>query len=73
MNKLIIDNQSDLSDTDALRYVLRVVDEGRISETAGRAQYCFVTAWKDGVVVYAMLNKKSDRFIVRREARETTT
>lgn len=66
MSKLIIDNQSNLSDDKALQYALTVIREGRISDN-GRC-YCYATRFIDGVEVYAVRNKASDRFIVRGKA-----
>lgn len=66
MSKLIIDNQSDLPDDKALLYVQTVIREGRISDS-GKC-YCYATRFIDGIEVYAVRNKSSDRFIVRGKA-----
>ena len=63
-NKLIIQNDTDMSDLDALAYVKMVIGDGRISESRGRKQYYFHTTFKSGVHVSAFLNKKSDRFVI---------
>ena len=63
MEKIIIQNETDLPMTDAMVYVKHVISHGRISKD--ETQYCYVTTWPDGVIVYADKNKKSDRFIVR--------
>ena len=41
MSKIIIDNQSDLSDRDALVAIKDVIDRGRISNDG--KQYCYLT------------------------------
>lgn len=67
MNKLIVENRTDMPMLDALVYVRYVMGEGRVSETGKGKQYCFCTVFKDGIVVSTDLNKKSDKFIVYRE------
>lgn len=65
MNKLIINNQSDLDDLDAWRLIELVV--GRISSNG--EQYCHVTIAKVGGVEYAAytdLSKMSDKFTIIR-------
>lgn len=67
MNKLIINNQSDLDDLEALKLIKLVVSEGRISNNG--KQYCYATIVKVGGVEYAVftdLNKMSDRFTIVR-------
>lgn len=67
MNKLIINNQSDLDDLDALRLIELVVSEGRISNNG--KQYCRATIAKVGGVEYAVythMNKMSDKFTIIR-------
>jgi len=70
MSKIIIDNRTDMPIQNAMRYVKHVIDEGKISETAKGKQYCFVTIWNDGVGVYSVKNKQSDKFIVFYESKE---
>lgn len=75
MSKLIINNRSDCTDTQALEMVMGVVKQGRISNHD--KQYCYITTFTikptDGAliktpdktyVVATDLNKKSDRFTV---------
>jgi len=62
MAKIIIENNSVHSMEEALDYVKSVILMGKVSETSKGEQYCFVTSWKDGTVVYAYKNTKSDRF-----------
>lgn len=67
MNKLIINNQRDLDDLDALRLIELVVSEGRISNNG--KQYCYHTIAKVGGIEYAVytdLNKMSDKFTIIR-------
>ena len=65
MGKLIIRNDSDKTDADALGYVQYVVSMGRVSDNG--LDYCFATTFKDGMVVYTIRNKKSDTFWVKNE------
>lgn len=44
--KLIIENRSKLDMWECLEYAKAIVATGRISETAGRKQYCFHTRFK---------------------------
>ena len=67
MDKLIIENQTDLSLLEILGYVGHVVSMGKISETSKGKQYCFLTTYKGDIVVFADKNKKSDRLIIRKE------
>ena len=65
MNKLIIDNRTDLQDIHAVSLVSKVVEQGRISND--EKQYCYGTAFSiDGkqFLVWTDLNKKSDRFVI---------
>ncbi len=67
MSKIIVDNRTNVPDSDVLRRVLLVMAEGRISETAGKQHYCHMSTWKDGMVIYAGINAKSDRFVVMKD------
>ena len=69
MDKLIIENQTDLSLLEILGYVNHVVNMGKISKTSKGEQYCFLTTYRGGIVVYADKNKKSDRLIIRKEVK----
>jgi len=69
MNKLIIDNQTELSDLEVLFYIGQVIEKGLISETSRGKQYCFVTSFVNGVTVGCFKNKKSSRFVVYTETR----
>jgi len=65
MNKLIIDNRTDLDDSMALALVVSVMMEGRVSNNG--TQYCFLTIFKYAGKEYQVAsfkNKKSDRFVI---------
>jgi len=68
MSKIIVENRSKtLGDVDALRLVMRVISDGRVS--SGNKQYCYRTNFSYGVTgcnysVSTVLNKQSDKFIV---------
>jgi hypothetical protein len=64
MNKIIIENRTDMPMEDTLFFVKVAMRGGRVSETSKGKQYCFATVWPDGTAVYADRNKKSDKFIV---------
>ena len=75
MEKLIIENRSKLSMKNALYFVGIVIKNGRVSETAGRPQYCFHTSWDmhgamegldedDDVHASCFINAKSDRIVI---------
>lgn len=65
LNKLIIENKSDLSWEDVLIYVKVVIRQGMISETGKGKQYCFATQFKEpNVTVWTDRNKKSHRFVI---------
>ena len=73
MSKIIIDNRSELvSDRSALRKVLEVLDMGKISDSG--KQHCYVTSFpwdakgETRIIVAAVLNKKSERFVIYDEA-----
>ena len=65
MGKLIIQNDSDLPDSEVLQYVACVVRAGRVSNNG--KQYCYASRWPDGIVVCTSKNEKSDRLVVYRE------
>jgi len=84
--RLIIDNRTDISMSEALEYAIAVVKMGRIS--GGGESYCYVTTfrrgdddvvvvanrnkrWDDDVVVVANRNKRSDRLLLYMQERET--
>lgn len=54
MNKIIITSDG-LSDIEALACVINVVNEGKVSNK--NTQYCFVTKFTNGCIVYAEATK----------------
>lgn len=63
MSKIIIHNNSSVSDDIALICVQKVINDGRISNEG--KQYCYATIFKNPrVVVATRLNKSSDVFYV---------
>lgn len=63
MSKIIIQNDTTLSDLEVIQYVSGVIRMGRISNHG--KQYCYHSAFEDGISVTSYLNKKSDRFVLR--------
>lgn len=59
MSKLIIHNLTNLSDWDVLHYIIKVIQEGFVSETKNGKQYSFVTTFKNGYTVIANKNKQN--------------
>ena len=64
MEKIIIENRTDLPWTEILPYIEFVIKEGRISKTGKGEQYCFLTTWTHGIGIACSKNKCSDRFVV---------
>ena len=62
MDKLIIDNRTNLSLIDIMPYVLKVLEMGHVSNYD--TQYCYHTVWGSGISISAFRNDKSDRFVV---------
>jgi hypothetical protein len=68
MSKIIIYNNSRLSDSDALDCVKNVINEGRISND--NKQYCYLSILRNDsddipdIAVSTDLNKNSDKFII---------
>jgi hypothetical protein len=68
MNKIIIDNRTELTDLESTTLVCRVIELGRISNND--KQYCYGTSVTIGEVNYMVwtdLNKKSDRFVITKD------
>ena len=53
MPKLIITVDDTVDDLSAAYYVMKVIQQGRISESKNGRCYCFVTTFKNGVRVNA--------------------
>jgi hypothetical protein len=63
--RLIIENRTSLLDMDALLYAAKVVEQGRISETRNKKQYCFHTRFGDGIHASSFLTREgSDRIVL---------
>ena len=65
MEKLIINNQSDLSMIDVMRLISEIISWGRISKEG--KQYCYVTSNIINKAEYHIIsdvNKKSDKFTI---------
>ena len=65
MNKLIIDNRTELTDLEAITLVGKVIEKGRISNDGN--QYCCgteITIEDKEYMIWTYLNKKSDRFVI---------
>lgn len=65
MNKLIIDNRTELTDIEAITLVSIVIKKGRISNDEKQYVYGTVIAieYKE-YMIWTDLNKKSDRFVI---------
>lgn len=63
MSKLIIDNQSRMPMDYVMPLCERVIENGRISGTGDKAQYCYHTVFST-VSVSAFKNKHSDRLVI---------
>ncbi len=69
MQKLIIDNRTELPMEVVLHYIIEVVKLGRISNN--NQQYCGAVVESidnDNYVIYSDLNKKSDKFIIYKQS-----
>ena len=69
--KLIINNDSDLSMAEVLVLAQSIVSEGRVSGNAD--SYCYITAFVNGnvrgIMCYARRNKNSDTLTFWRETK----
>ena len=63
MERLIIENRTELPMEKILPYVETVVTMGKISGNMNE-QYCYHTTFDSGIAVSAYRNKKSDRLVV---------
>ncbi len=65
MNRIIINNKTDLSDIDAIGMVTAVIKEGRCSND--NMQYCYLTSFKSNKKHYQVstdLRIRSDSFTI---------
>lgn len=66
--KLIVNITDDeITDEEAFKKVLKVIQNGKISKTSLGEQYCFVTAFDSGVAVGVRKNKASESFYVGKD------
>jgi hypothetical protein len=66
--KLIVNITDDeITDEDAFKKVLKVIQMGKISKTALGEQYCFVTAFDSGLTVSVRKNKASESFYIGKD------
>lgn len=61
VSKVIMRNETDMTDDAAIIYVMGALREGRLAQNDH--EYC-VTDWDNGVTVSAKRNKSSNTFIV---------
>jgi len=65
MNKLIIDNRTELTDFEAVTMVGIVIEQGRISNNGKQYSYgTGITIENKEYMIWTDLNKKSDRFVI---------
>lgn len=69
-SKIIIHNYSDLEDYECISFVRAVISEGKVSETKQGKQYCFITTFKNGIVVGCSKRNNTYTFTVKREDRK---
>ena len=65
MEKIIIENRTQLTMSEIMPYVSRVINKGKISNK--NTQYSYTTVWESGLVISATKNKDSDKLIVYME------
>lgn len=64
-SRIIINNESTLSDIDAINRVQEVISFGKISESNKGSQYCFVTSFDDCTVLCALTNTGTNTFYIQ--------
>lgn len=57
MSRIIINIADGVDEMEAIERVRSVMRGGRICVSAGREQYCYVTSWHSGYLVYASTTK----------------
>jgi hypothetical protein len=62
MEKLIIENRTDRPLSSLMGHVRTILEQGRISNND--TQYCYLTTFKDGIVIASEKNKCSDRLVL---------
>lgn len=69
MEKLIIENRTEMSMEDALVYAGHVIRMGKVSETSKGKQYRLISVWGGDIIIYADKNKNSDKLTICKEFR----
>ncbi len=68
--RIIIDNRTELTDAEALKRVLSVVEYGLVSKDKHGAHYCYITEFTDHVFVDVERRKTGYRFLLCHNANE---
>lgn len=61
MSKIIIHNNTNLPDKKAVSYILNVILQGKISETAGRKHYCYCCVYREEEISVTCINRGVDK------------
>lgn len=64
-NRIIINNKTELSHDEAMDYVRRVIAAGKQSDNGNN--YCYLTSFKDGIMVTSDVIKTGHKFTVWRQ------
>lgn len=64
-NKIHIDIRDNIDHETAIKRVLKVVQDGRVS--SDNTEYCWLTTWTDNIAVSVRDYRKSDCFIVYKQ------
>ena len=70
MEKIIVENRTDRPMAEILELVASIVAQGRVSDS-GR-QYCYVSIFREGLVITATRDRRSDRFVAFLDVRVAT-
>lgn len=58
MSKIIIHIKDDIDEAKAISFVHDVIQDGEVSETAGRKHYCHLTVWHKSGHAVSTSNRK---------------
>ena len=67
MEKLIIENRTEVPLKELIFYIRHILNEGKVSKHQLGMGYCFHTVWEGGITIVADKNKNSDRLIIYQE------
>jgi hypothetical protein len=67
MTKIIIKNYSSIKDDLVLMNIAKVLEQGKISDGKYGPQYCFMTKFQSGVVIYADRTKSGSHVFTVQE------